>query len=156
MRRVPDYVYVAAGLATGACAIAAGNYVYRRWQARHTAATASAATADSSRSTRLRRSRHVRRRRHRPRSSDNDPLAPLDEGVSPLQIILSDSEDEAEMGTEALFKEWSQDDNKNLLNLIHAISENQARKGEKEKYRQWIYSKNCRLTVYFRRRLHTS
>lgn len=152
MRRVPDYVYIAAGVATGACAIAAGNYVYRRWQARHNPVTSAIAT-ESSRSNRLRRSRHVRRRRHRPRSSDNDPLAPLDEGVSPLQIILSDSEDEADMGTGALFKEWSQDDNKNLLNLIHAISENQARKGERTRVNKcigfgfWQYN--------LARRLHT-
>jgi hypothetical protein len=29
----------------------------------------------------------------------------------------------------SVYKEWSEDDNKNLINLLSAISENQSRKG---------------------------
>ncbi|KAG1049239.1 hypothetical protein G6F46_005834 [Rhizopus delemar] len=52
---------------------------------------------------RLRRSRHVRRRRN------NNTAEEEDRPVS-------------------LFKEWGDDENRNLLNLLHAISENQSRK----------------------------
>ncbi|CEI91720.1 hypothetical protein RMCBS344292_06002 [Rhizopus microsporus] len=52
-------------------------------------------------SNRLRRSRHMRRRRNN-----------TEEAGRPL----------------SLFKEWGDDDNRNLLNLLHAISENQSRK----------------------------
>ncbi|KAG1169371.1 hypothetical protein G6F70_007534 [Rhizopus microsporus] len=52
-------------------------------------------------SNRLRRSRHIRRRRNN-----------TEEAGRPL----------------SLFKEWGDDDNRNLLNLLHAISENQSRK----------------------------
>lgn len=53
---------------------------------------------------RLRRSRHIRRRRN------NNTAEEEDRPVS-------------------LFKEWGDDENRNLLNLLHAISENQSRKG---------------------------
>lgn len=53
---------------------------------------------------RLRRSRHIRRRRN-------------------------NTEEEEGGRTVSLFKEWGDDENRNLLNLLHAISENQSRKG---------------------------
>ncbi|KAG0747265.1 hypothetical protein G6F62_001673 [Rhizopus arrhizus] len=52
---------------------------------------------------RLRRSRHIRRRRNNNNAEEEDrPIS--------------------------LFKEWGDDENRNLLNLLHAISENQSRK----------------------------
>ncbi|KAG2224977.1 hypothetical protein INT45_000098 [Circinella minor] len=125
--RVPPAIIVVSGALTGIIALVAISYgidhYYSTAPQSPTTANATNSNATSSetrRSTRLRRSRHVRRRRLRSghhRRTEGDP----EDAVSLLQVPLSESEEEVAL--------WSEDDNKNLLNVIYAISETQARKG---------------------------
>lgn len=113
--RVPATVFVASGIVTGILAISAAIYLFSQSGRSLSNDGATGTTAEPRRSARLRRTRHVRRRRSR----SGQRREGGEEGVSPLQI-LSDAEDDLN---------WSDDDSKNLLNLVYTISENQARKG---------------------------
>ncbi|KAI9278698.1 hypothetical protein BDA99DRAFT_531443 [Phascolomyces articulosus] len=126
--RIPPVALVVSGALTGVVALVAISYVADRYHSTTspqspttTASNTNATSSETRRSTRLRRSRHVRRRRlrsghHRRTEASGDPEDP----VSLLQVPLSESEEEVAL--------WSDDDNKNLLNVIYAISETQARK----------------------------
>lgn len=72
----------------------------------------------SNRSSRLRRSRSIRRRRNRssPNSIENDPnLSDIDESMDMKKAPT-------------YFKDWNNDENRNLLNLLSFISLNQSQK----------------------------
>lgn len=121
--RVPATAFVASGVVTGILAISAAIYLFSTSQSGRSLSNdlANGTTLEPRRSTRLRRSRNVRRRRSR--SGQQRREGGEQQGVSPLQI-LSDAEDDLN---------WSDDDSKNLLNLVYTISENQARKGMYDK-----------------------
>ncbi|CDS09043.1 hypothetical protein LRAMOSA10403 [Lichtheimia ramosa] len=128
--RVPATVFVASGIVTGILAISAAIYLFSQSGRSLSNDGATGTTAEPRRSARLRRTRHVRRRRSR----SGQRREGGEEGVSPLQI-LSDAEDDLN---------WSDDDSKNLLNLVYTISENQARK---EGYiHRGITCNKCRVT----------
>lgn len=118
--RVPATAFVASGVVTGILAISAAIYLFSRSQSGRSLSNDLAnGASEPRRSTRLRRSRNVRRRRSRSGQQQQRREGGGEQGVSPLQI-LSDAEDDLN---------WSDDDSKNLLNLVYTISENQARKG---------------------------
>jgi hypothetical protein len=131
---------VLSGVVTGVAAIAALSY-YRQRNDSSTETTRSDNAANNNSTTndttpsgrgtsRLRRSRHVRIRRgnNRNNAESNNATSTIDNEQTGN---LSDNEDDADTGKMlSLFKEWGDDDNRNLLNLLHAISENQSRKGE--------------------------
>ncbi|KAI8372847.1 uncharacterized protein BYT42DRAFT_616052 [Radiomyces spectabilis] len=106
------------GAVAGITLVAAVSYLYR-----HRGSSTGETSSDTPQpSNRLRRSRHIRRRRQIRRQLDQIAEAPT-------PTPGSDSEDEAESNRLlSLFKEWSDDDSKNLLNLLYAISDNQSRK----------------------------
>jgi monoamine oxidase len=99
-----------------------------------TAATTASLATPNGRTNRLRRSQPVRRRRNRtsPENNEAEPSA-----------SLSETEDADNRRMLELFKEWGDDDNRNLLNLLHAISENQSRKGKVSQ------RKICRNYLFF-------
>ncbi|KAL0088548.1 hypothetical protein F4703DRAFT_1792712 [Phycomyces blakesleeanus] len=110
---------VASGAMTGIVLIAAAAYLFDNHSSR--------SSLDSSRGGRLRRSRNVRRRRLR---VGNSRMTEDQDDGSPVLLGMSDTDDDDDGdGPTSLFKEWNEDDNKNLLNLLHAISDNQSRKG---------------------------
>lgn len=119
--RIPGYVLVLSGILTGVAAIALVSYYSGGSSAPADASARS--NNDSRRATRLRRSAHVRRRRLRSNARHTIPRLTTTENDQPP---WSDSEDDAL----SLLKDWSEDDNKNLLNMVYAISESQARKGK--------------------------
>ncbi|OBZ84361.1 Calcium-binding protein NCSA [Choanephora cucurbitarum] len=121
--RITQAIIALSGVLTGVIAIAAFSYLGQPNETNedNTSNTHTAQSTDISntRLTRLRRSRPNRRRRNRniPDSSENSSnLVEAEEEVDNRKML-------------SLFKEWSDDDNRNLLNLLHAISENQSRKG---------------------------
>lgn len=117
--RVPATAFVASGVVTGILAISAAIYLFSTSQSGRSLSNDLAnGASEPRRSTRLRRSRNVRRRQSRS-GQQQQRREGGEQGVSPLQI-LSDAEDDLN---------WSDDDSKNLLNLVYTISENQARKG---------------------------
>lgn len=131
---IPTSLLVISGVLTGAIAIVATSLL----RSSHTrpaegnglsSSAQDPASANPEGSSRLRRSRHVRRRRARPAQQRRPTPDTTTDDLSLLQVHFSDSEEDVFHGTMSLFKEWSDDDNKNLLNIIYAISENQARKG---------------------------
>ncbi|KAG0187943.1 hypothetical protein DFQ28_005641 [Apophysomyces sp. BC1034] len=143
--RIHPAAIVLSGALTGIVAIVALSYIADRLR-----------TPNDVGGSRLRRSRHVRRRRPATENNTNNTNNNnsgssstsarhvewnYDETTSPLQLQLSESEDEGDIiggsGNSgaggggrlvSLLKEWSEDDNKNLLNLLYAISDNQSRK----------------------------
>ncbi|KAI7875384.1 EF-hand [Lichtheimia hyalospora FSU 10163] len=128
--RVPATVYVASGVVTGILAISAAIYFFSQSGRSLSNDLAHGPPLEPRRSTRLRRSRNVRRRRSRSGQQRREG----EQVVSPLQI-LSDAEDDLN---------WSDDDSKNLLQLVYTISENQARK---EGYiHRGITCNKCRVT----------
>ncbi|KAI8144702.1 hypothetical protein BJV82DRAFT_605920 [Fennellomyces sp. T-0311] len=114
--QIPPVLLVASGALTGLVALYTISRISDRYTTNATQPSASIpngpSTTEPRRSTRLRRSRHIRRRRAR--SAHPEDSVPL------LQVPLSESEEDVAV--------WSDDDNKNLLNVIYAISETQARK----------------------------
>ncbi|KAI9032836.1 hypothetical protein CLU79DRAFT_830671 [Phycomyces nitens] len=117
--RLHPLAIVASGAMTGIVFIAAAAYLFDNHSSR--------SSTDSNRGNRLRRSRNVRRRRMR---VGNSRMPEDQDDGSPVLLAGSDSEDDEDgERSVSLFKEWSEDDNKNLLNLLHAISDNQSRKG---------------------------
>lgn len=124
--RISQAIVVLSGALTGLAAIAALSY-YRRSNNTLTRPD-TATTPETTRGTsRLRRSRHVRIRRNRPTTADLET-----EPTTTAATAAAISETEEDLGNGRMLsfiKEWSEDDNKNLLNLLHAISLNQSRKG---------------------------
>ncbi|KAI8876077.1 EF-hand [Backusella circina FSU 941] len=109
--RISQAILIASGALTGLGLVYAINRFTHNSD--NTTATTSA-TATTPRNNRPRRARHIRRRRNRvdePSTNEN----------------AMDIDDDARGGASA-YKEWSEDDNKNLINLLCAISENQSRK----------------------------
>ncbi|KAI8975161.1 hypothetical protein BDF20DRAFT_914127 [Mycotypha africana] len=156
--RISQAVLLLTGAITGLATIAAISYYKnkkRNRSANNTRTTRSTATAtesttgrsntvtgNTSRSAaRLRRARSIRRRT---RNEDQGRSQLIPAGASSNSnnnnnnnntntnvddLFLSDTEEELVSGRIlSLFKEWSEDDNKNLLNLLYAISENQSMK----------------------------
>ncbi|KAI9361372.1 hypothetical protein BD770DRAFT_441392 [Pilaira anomala] len=123
--RISQAIVVLSGALTGLAAIAALSY-YRRSNDTSTQPD-TATTPETTRGTsRLRRSRHVRIRRNRPTAADleTEPTT-----TAATAAAISETEEDIGNGRMLSFiKEWSEDDNKNLLNLLHAISLNQSRK----------------------------
>jgi hypothetical protein len=131
---ISQAIILLSGAVTGVAAIAALSYYSHRNDPSNTTTRrptinnpSSTNTTESSlpdtaggsnRASRLRRSRSIRRRRNRntPDIAENDPN-------------LSDVEEDADMKkVPSLFKEWNDDENRNLLNLLSCISANQSRK----------------------------
>lgn len=130
--RISQAIIVLSGAVTGLAAIAALSYFQRRTDTSDTTRPNSqnSTTSDiTSRGTsRLRRSRHVRIRRTNNTDTTNTSSTAETE---PAPVTVSETEEDIDNGKMLSFiKDWSDDDNKNLLNLLHAISENQSRKGK--------------------------
>lgn len=130
--RISQAIIVLSGAVTGLAAIAALSYFQRRTDTSDTTRPNSqnSSTSDiTSRGTsRLRRSRHVRIRRTNNTNTTNTSSAAEPE---PVPVSVSETEEDIDNGKMLSFiKDWGDDDNKNLLNLLHAISENQSRKGK--------------------------
>lgn len=136
--RISQAILIASGALTGIAAIAAMSWLRNRRQTHassagstpHGTASTPASSGEHapthSRPNRLRRSRTVRRRRNNHASRN---LA--DSNDADANALLSETEEDADNRKMlSLFKEWGEDDNRNLLNLLHAISENQSRKGK--------------------------
>lgn len=135
--RISQATLVISGVLTGITAIAAVSYYnmkktdttsnsnsnFSNNDTNDTSADATTSLATpNGRTSRLRRSRTVRRRRNRTLPENNE----MD-----LNNSISETEEDADNRKMlSLFKEWGDDDNRNLLNLLHAISENQSRKGK--------------------------
>lgn len=137
--RISQAIIVISGALTGLAAIAALSYYRHRNDAstegsrNDTVVNSHSPTADSSTSGRggagrLRRSRHVRIRRGNNRNTTTES-SNITSTVENEQLPnISDIDDDVDGKMLSLFKEWGDDDNRNLLNLLHAISENQSRK----------------------------
>lgn len=137
--RISQAIIVISGALTGIAAIAALSYYRHRNDPLNEGArndhvvNSHSPTADSTTSGRgagrLRRSRHVRIRRgnNRNTTDTSNTTSAVDNEQVPN---ISDNEEDVDGKMLSLFKEWGDDDNRNLLNLLHAISENQSRKGE--------------------------
>lgn len=109
--RISQAILIASGALTGLGLV----YTIHRLTQTNTSSDNSTSTP---RSNRPRRARHIRRRRNRTDASE--PSTSTNENAM-------DIDDDARGSS--VYKEWSEDDNKNLINLLSAISENQSRKG---------------------------
>jgi hypothetical protein len=143
--RISQAIIVISGALTGLAAIAALSYYRHRndlptvdtitntrnntTATQTTTETQATSSSNSNSRGRLRRSRHVRIRRSNRSENSNTPATPAAENDTNANNsdVEEDATDNGKMLS--LFKEWGDDDNRNLLNLLHAISENQSRKG---------------------------
>lgn len=117
--RISQAVIAISGAVTGLAVIAAFSYFS---QGSDTIAEPTPTTATG----RLRRSRHVRIRRGNNRNTTENTTNTEAEQIA----NVSETEEDIDNGKMlSLFKEWSEDDNRNLNNLLAAISDNQSRKG---------------------------
>ncbi|KAG2190145.1 hypothetical protein INT46_005190 [Mucor plumbeus] len=134
--RISQAILVISGALTGLAAIAAVSYFKNKkdtnsnsfssstvQNSTSTNAISNENTSTNNRPNRLRRSRTVRRRRN-----NNNRNLVENNDIDPNSIISETEEDADNRKMLSLFKEWGEDDNRNLLNLLHAISENQSRK----------------------------
>ncbi|CEP16398.1 hypothetical protein [Parasitella parasitica] len=134
--RISQAILVISGALTGLAAVAAVSYFKRKqstnsnWSSQPSTVQNSTSTNVTSESTstnnrpsRLRRSRTVRRRRN-----INNRSLVENSDIDPSGLMSETEEDADNRKMLSLFKEWGEDDNRNLLNLLHAISENQSRK----------------------------
>ncbi|GAA5805904.1 hypothetical protein HPULCUR_011430 [Helicostylum pulchrum] len=129
--RISQAIIVLSGAVTGLAAIAALSYFQRRNDTsdttRSNAQNSTTSDITSRAPSRLRRSRHVRIRRT---NNTNTTTTNSTAETEPTPVTVSETEEDIDNGKMLSFiKDWSDDDNKNLLNLLHAISENQSRKG---------------------------
>lgn len=153
MPRISQAIIVISGAITGLAAITALSYYRHRNDPptidattrsnnssrnnhtnTQTDTTTTQSTSSSSNRGRLRRSRHVRIRRNNRGENNNSSSVAAATAENDPHANLSDNEDDAEANGKmlSLFKEWGDDNNRNLLNLLHAISENQSRKGKQD------------------------